>query len=120
MLLVVLLQVAVMIGWVSMMSVFVGIYETVTVFAADGTLESETTSGPFGITVYPLFFGVLLGPFLALVLGAIAGFTGHFLLIDREARRCARTPACFSCGYDLSGVVGTRCPECGAQQPHLA
>lgn len=28
--------------------------------------------------------------------------------------------ACFECGYDLSGVVGTQCPECGADMPaHL-
>ena len=118
--LVVLVQVSVMVGWVSLMSSFVGIYETVTTFGPDGAMESETTTGPFGITVFPLFFGVLLGPFLALVFGAIAGFAAHFLLIDCETRRCARTPACFRCGYDLSAVVGTRCPECGTEQAQLA
>ena len=118
--LVVLVQVGTMVGWVALVSATAGIYETVTLFGPDGTLESETTTGPFGITVMPLFFGVLLGPFMALVLGAVVGLAMHFLLVDREAKRCVRTPACFGCGYDLSTISGRRCPECGLVQTHLA
>ncbi|MFI4882389.1 MAG: hypothetical protein ACIAQU_07380 [Phycisphaerales bacterium JB064] len=114
------IQIATMAGWVLLIDRYVGIYETTTTFAPDGSMLTETTTGPFGTTTLPLFFGVLLGPFTALVLGAFAGLASHFWLVDREARRCARTPACFNCGYDLSAVVGHTCPECGRDQPHLA
>ena len=112
-------QIATMIGWIFLIDRFVGIYESTVTMARDGSLAGETATGPFGTTVYPLLLGVLVGPFMALVLGAIVGFTAHYLLIDRETRRCARLPACFHCAYDLSAVVGGRCPECGQDQPHL-
>ena len=118
--LVVIIQFAVMVGWIWLISTFVGINETVTTFEPDGTVASEITTGPFGITVFPLFFGLVVGPLLALVLGALAGLVSQFLLVDRETRRCARTPECFGCGDDRSAVGGTRCPECGLDQPHLA
>lgn len=118
--LVVAIQIATMVGWILLIDRFAGIYETTTTFAPDGSMASETTTGPFGATTMPLLFGVLLGPFMALVLGGLAGLLAHFWLVDREARRCARTPACFQCAYDLSAVGGQRCPECGHDQPHLA
>jgi len=107
-----------MVGWVALISSTIGIYETVTTFGPDGSMTSETTTGPFGTTTLPMFFGLLVGPFLALVLGAIAGLWIHFLCIDCETRRCARTPACFACGYDLSAIISVPCPECGSHQPH--
>ena len=117
---VVALQIAFMIGWIGLVSSTVGIYESTTTFTPQGVMVRETTTGPFGITTFPLFFGLLLGPCMALVLGAASGLAAHGWLVDREARRCARTPACFGCGYDLSGVAGPRCPECGQPHPVLA
>lgn len=118
--LVVAIQIATMLGWVLLVDRYVGIYETTIAMAPDGSMASETATGPFGTTTMPLLFGILLGPFMALVLGGLAGLLAHFWLVDREARRCARTPACFHCAYDLSAVGGPRCPECGQDQPHLA
>jgi hypothetical protein len=34
-----------------------------------------------------------------------------------RARRARRVGRCFSCGYDLRGTSGGRCPECGAERP---
>src|SRR5215510_10993847 len=35
--------------------------------------------------------------------------------IWRVDRRLSRVGHCKGCGYNLRGLVGTRCPECGAQ-----
>ena len=45
-----------------------------------------------------------------ILLGAAAGMTGFLFLIDRQ-----RIPPghCQSCGYNLTGNVSGRCPECG-------
>ena len=114
------IQIAVMVGWLWLLSAPSGFYRTTTTFSADGQVIREVSSGPMGITVFPLFFAVLLGPFLALALGVVAGIAAHFWLIDRESRRCARTPACFACGYDLSASVAGCCSECGQSHPALA
>lgn len=109
-----------MVGWLLLVSNTVGIYESTTTFSPQGVMVRETTTGPFGITTFPLFFGLLLGPCMALMLGLASGLVARSWLVDREARRCARTPACFACGYDLTGVAAPRCPECGDAHPALA
>ncbi|MEQ8843439.1 MAG: hypothetical protein RIB58_01195 [Phycisphaerales bacterium] len=114
------IQIGVMFGWIGLVSTTVGIYEQTTHFGPDGSVMHESTTGPFGITTAPLVLGLLAGPVMALLVGALAGLAAHYLLIDREARRCLQTPACFSCGYDLTAAASDRCPECGDRQPHVS
>ena len=116
---VVALQIVTMVAWLLVVSRFVGIYETTTTFGPSGASISEVTTGPFGVTTMPLILGLLAGPVGAMAAGAVVGLLAHFAWVDREARRCARVPACFHCGYDLSSISGAVCPECGEAQPHL-
>ncbi len=88
-------------------------YQATYQFQPNGTPTSVTTTGPFGITSAPLAVAYVLvfgGGWLVL---SVAGFVIYDAIVGRECRRCARTPACFTCGYDLSAVVGDTCPECG-------
>lgn len=57
------------------------------------------------------FGGLLIVPFWLL---SCAFFLPTFWLRRRRMRR--RPPgACPACGYDLTGNVSGRCPECGAK-----
>lgn len=48
------------------------------------------------------------------VLAALVAVSGWFL--DAKARRRARTGACQSCGYSVTGLpTATNCPECGTE-----
>ena len=42
---------------------------------------------------------------------------GQLLIYLENAARRERLPMCLKCGYDLTGLAGTRCPECGMTQP---
>ncbi|MBL8762048.1 MAG: hypothetical protein JNL50_12180 [Phycisphaerae bacterium] len=72
------------------------------------------------IALFPLasgYFGVLRDILPSLV-AAIVGFTPPAIgaMIIHGVTPPARIPAasCFTCGYPLAGLAGTRCPECGA------
>ncbi|MEO1008477.1 MAG: hypothetical protein AAFX79_07915 [Planctomycetota bacterium] len=114
---VIAVQIAATLGWMLLVTSITRVYETTTTFHPDGSVQSEETLGPFGVTVAPMVIGLAFGPGLALVLGAAAGFTVDFLLIGRETRRCVRRPACFGCGYDLAAITAGVCPECGDARP---
>lgn len=100
-------------GWLGLLAAITTVYEQVTLFNPDGSVASTSTTGPFGITSYPLAAAAVLGFGLAWLLGSILTLAAQEALIGREARRCTRTPACFICGYDLSAVRASECPECG-------
>lgn len=99
-------------GWFGLMAVAT-VFQSVFQFQADGTPAGETTTGPAGTTAFPLAFAYVLvfGLGFLVLMAAVLGV--YDAIIGRELRRCARTPACFSCGYDLSAVAGNTCPECG-------
>lgn len=102
------------VGWLAFLEAASTIYSEVSTFHPDGSLESTSAAGPFGITTFPLLASAILGYGVAWVVGSVLTFVVQDRIIGAEARRCARTPACFTCGYDLSSVVGGVCPECGS------
>lgn len=104
-------------GWLAFVAAVSTVYEQVTTFNPDGSIATTEATGPFGITAYPLLAAAVLGFGLAWFIGTLAAIAAQYAVIGREARRCARTPACFACGYDLSAVVGETCPECGSTRP---
>lgn len=101
------------IGWLVFLDTVSTIYSEVNTFHPDGSLASTSATGPFGITTYPLLASAILGYGVAWLIGVVLTFVAQDRIIGTEARRCARIPACFTCGYDLSAVVGQTCPECG-------
>jgi hypothetical protein len=63
-----------------------------------------------------------IAPFLALAIHMQAGaairkaglpHAGWLGVSDDEVVRCLHRPLCRGCGYDLTGNVSGRCPECG-------
>ena len=55
---------------------------------------------------------------IAFVIG-VAVVVGGFLLIyasDRIMAKRVPVNCCSNCGYDLRGLPGRRCPECGLEQ----
>ncbi|UYV12669.1 MAG: hypothetical protein NCW75_15435 [Phycisphaera sp.] len=100
-------------GWLAFLEAVSTIYNEVNTFHPDGSLASTSATGPFGTTTYPLLASAILGYGVAWLIGVVLTFVAQDRIIGTEARRCARTPACFACGYDLSAVVGDVCPECG-------
>lgn len=61
------------------------------------------------------------------VFGPPVAMAGLLFLGRRNVRRCLREElveagvrVCVGCGYDLEGVEGARCPECGRQAAHHA
>lgn len=108
-------------GWLGLLAAVTTVYEQVTTFHPDGSIARTEATGPFGISVYPLLAAAILGYGLAWLLGTVSAFAFQYGVLGREARRCVRLPACFACGYDLSGAVGETCPECGTRRgPRLA
>ncbi|HOW18588.1 MAG TPA: hypothetical protein PLC79_06090 [Phycisphaerae bacterium] len=55
-------------------------------------------------------FASLLNPLAQLALGAYLFFGGKWLA---DLAIPGNRPYCPECGYDLTGAVATRCPECG-------
>ena len=64
---------------------------------------------------------ILLGYGVAITLALIVATVVPRVLLRRELHRCLTSPACFRCGYSLSGleIRGSkiRCPECGRPSP---
>ncbi len=69
--------------------------------------------GWFPIVIWPMFW--LRGPIMIIVplWPACAGAVLWMALGERQARRRMRPGLCRACGYDLTGNVSGRCPECG-------
>jgi hypothetical protein len=65
----------------------------------------------------------LVAPLLWVVLGLIwyqcslIRIRGQLLIYLENAARHKRLPMCLKCGYELTGLAGTKCPECGMTQP---
>lgn len=82
-------------------------------FTPTGSPSGSTATGPFGLRGGSLLMAYLLVFGGGWLVASLAMFAVYDAIIGRELRRCIRTPACFTCGYDLSAVVGNTCPECG-------
>jgi hypothetical protein len=67
----------------------------------------HTTGAPAGETEWiwgrPWWFWIAVG---TVVTGAVASWTWH-------GRQAPEAPRCVNCGYNLTGNVSGRCPECG-------
>ena len=60
-------------------------------------------------------------PIVVLILDLIAAafFSHRFYRMVVSFRRLSETPECETCGYNLTGNVSGRCPECGTEiVPH--
>lgn len=69
--------------------------------------------------VYLWQLAALLSPFF-FALGSVMAYQyslirirGQLIMFLEEARRHERLPMCLRCGYNLQGISGSRCPECG-------
>jgi len=62
---------------------------------------------------------VKLAPVYALPL-AVATLTAYIIASRRRVRPSDGIPRCARCGYNLSGLTATRCPECGDPFPDPA
>lgn len=72
----------------------------------------------FGLTVYPgdpIFIcsweSAILFWLIPLIVGVVSLFGSK--LFPVEHRGIVEYPICSSCGYNLTGNVSGRCPECG-------
>ena len=54
------------------------------------------------------FFGIVFFLVAAIAVGAV------FVCFVLLRRSKVRSPSCGACGYDVAGLDGLRCPECGA------
>ena len=63
----------------------------------------------FTVMTYRLYLPLITFPLLILI--PVGAITGMLWYLDR---RRSRPGHCEDCGYDLTGNVGGRCPECGA------
>jgi hypothetical protein len=72
--------------------------------------------GVFGVAA-----SILLGFGVAITLAVILATVVPRAVLRRELHRCLYSPACFWCGYSLSGHEApesrVRCPECGRPSP---
>lgn len=50
-----------------------------------------------------------------LLLLALFGLGGYLMLSARRRRGDSTAPHCLACGYNLTGLIGGRCPECGIE-----
>lgn len=65
-------------------------------------------------------FRIALGALgICLILAGIGMLSAGVLLglLAPKARKSGGS-SCHACGYDLGGLTGPRCPECGQVQPH--
>lgn len=77
------------------------------------TIHGLLRIGPVPFATRPLFPGFLL--LVAAVYGLmLAGERSLRIPCGIRARRRWRRGCCASCGYDLAGIEGAVCPECGA------
>lgn len=77
-----------------------------------------TTIRTFGVVVIPwwMSLNIFLYSLAAVAPGAVGGaWLASRAGVRRDARRAAGL--CVACGYDLTGNVSGRCPECGATIP---
>jgi len=73
-------------------------------FMLERLRRDENGLGPHWIVVVPLYA----------VAGVAAAATVPPVFLLRRSRRRDAAGLCTSCGYDLRGTPGGRCPECGA------
>lgn len=68
------------------------------------------------LIITPILFVLLLfGTTGAFHYWIMMRYRGRLRTAIRDASRGGRAPICLSCGHDLTGIEGDRCPECGAK-----
>jgi hypothetical protein len=92
---------------------------SLTVFAALGAAMAGTVLGAMAGSMVHRNFGYFIGSMAAPILWLV---TTIFIWRESAAERSARVSAirrdsivCPTCGYNLTGLKESRCPECGTQ-----
>lgn len=62
----------------------------------------------------PLWGGLVLDSLIFAVAWAVLGVLSYRLFSLSQRRRLKRTGCCTRCGFDLTGLQGSICPECGS------
>lgn len=78
-------------------------------FAATGCFQVYESVAPFRVAPAVIIFA-------SYGVGAVTGGVVYYLVWKRgEAKERARMGLCIKCGYNLTGNVSGRCPECGKE-----
>ncbi len=65
-----------------------------------------------------LFYAVLLDPMFPAIFGLLFGVLLYFQCKLWSQKKAPMLSECVSCGYNLTGNVSGKCPECGIQIPN--
>lgn len=98
--------------WFRLVLKAIGVFTVVsgasTLLTYAGFLWQAISAGGIGSNI-SVFFFQLAGPFVQIALGLYLFFGGEWVVNKAIP---SNRPYCPECGYDLSGAVRNRCPEC--------
>lgn len=111
--------------WVPSVAAFVGIVAWMVFFGIGTDFLEQTRFDLLGFLNRQGILGHIvalsLGVGIGVILASVAGMSLRRLLLRRQIQHHLFSPACFWCGYSLTGLdhegSDIRCPECGKASP---